>query len=45
MRWAGHLARMREKRIAYRILFGKPEEKTFGKTRHRWMDNIKMDLR
>jgi hypothetical protein len=25
MRWAGHVARMREKRKAYRILEGKPE--------------------
>jgi hypothetical protein len=27
MRWAGHVARMREKRIAYRILVGKTEGK------------------
>jgi hypothetical protein len=27
MRWAGHVARMREKRDEYRILVGKPEEK------------------
>jgi hypothetical protein len=28
-----------------RILMGKPEEKTpLGKPRHRWEDNIKMDL-
>jgi hypothetical protein len=27
MRWAGHVARMREKRHAYRILVGVPEEK------------------
>jgi hypothetical protein len=26
MRWAGHVARMGEKRNAYRILVGKPEE-------------------
>jgi hypothetical protein len=26
MRWAGHAARMGEKRNAYRILVGKPEE-------------------
>jgi hypothetical protein len=24
MRWAGHVARMEEKRIAYRLLVGKP---------------------
>jgi hypothetical protein len=27
MRWAGHVARMGEKRNAYRILVGNPEEK------------------
>jgi hypothetical protein len=27
MRWAGHVARMGEKRNAYRILMGKPERK------------------
>jgi hypothetical protein len=27
MRWAGHVAGMREKRNAYRILVGKPEGK------------------
>jgi hypothetical protein len=27
MRWAGHVARMEEKRNAYRLLVGKPEGK------------------
>ena len=27
MRWAGHVARMEEKRGAYRVLVGKPEGK------------------
>jgi hypothetical protein len=27
MRWAGNVAQMGEKRTAYRILLGKPEEK------------------
>jgi hypothetical protein len=36
---------MREKRNVYRLLVGKPEEKRpLGRPRHRWMDNIKMDL-
>jgi hypothetical protein len=35
-----------EKRNAYRILVGKPVGKRpLGRTRRRWMDNIKMDLR
>jgi hypothetical protein len=46
MRWAGHLARMGEKRNAYRILMGKPEgKKPLGRPRRRWGGSIKMDLR
>jgi hypothetical protein len=46
MRWAGHVARMGEKRNAYRIFVGKPEGKRpLGRTRRRRVDNIKMDLR
>jgi hypothetical protein len=45
MRWAGHVARMREKRGVHRVLVGKPEGKTpFVRPRRRWEDNIKMDL-
>ena len=45
MRWAGHVARMREGRGVYRVLVGKPEGKRpLGRPRHRWRDNIKMDL-
>jgi hypothetical protein len=36
MRWAGHVARMREKRNAYRLLVGKPEGKRpLGRPRRR----------
>jgi hypothetical protein len=46
MRWAGHIARMGEKRNAYRILVGKPEVKRpLGRPRGRWIDNIRVDLR
>jgi hypothetical protein len=46
MRWAGQVARIGEKRNAYRILVGKPERKRpLGRPSHRWVDNIKMDLR
>jgi hypothetical protein len=45
MRWAGHVARMGEKRNVCRLLVGKPEGKRpLGRPRHRWMDNIKTDL-
>jgi len=37
---------MGEKRGVYRVLVGKPEGKRpLGKPRHKWQDNIKMDLR
>ena len=33
------------KRDVYRVLVGKPERKRpLGRPRHRWEDNIKMDL-
>jgi hypothetical protein len=47
MRLPGHVALMGEKRNAYRLLVGKPEEsKPLGRTRRRHVDNtsIMMDL-
>jgi hypothetical protein len=45
MRWAGHVARMGEKRNVYSLLVGKPEGKRpLGRPRCRWIDNIKIDL-
>jgi hypothetical protein len=45
MIWAGHVARMGEKRNTYRILVGKPEgNRPLGRPRRRWVDNIRMDL-
>jgi hypothetical protein len=45
LRWAGHVAHGGERRGAYRALVGKPEgRKPLGRPRHRWEDNIKMDL-
>jgi hypothetical protein len=41
MRWAGHVARMEDKRNAYRLLVGKPEGKRpLGRPRRRWVDSI-----
>jgi hypothetical protein len=46
MRWAGHVARMPEVRGAYNILVGMPEGRIPpGRPRHRWENNIKVDLR
>jgi len=45
MRWAGHVARMGERRSLYRVLVGKPEGKRpLGRPRRRWEDNVKIDL-
>ena len=41
MRWAGHVARMGEERVAYRVLVRQPEGKRpLGRPRRRWVDNI-----
>jgi hypothetical protein len=40
-----HVARLREKINANRLLVGEPEGKTpLGRPRRRWVDRIKMDL-
>jgi len=45
MRWAGHVASMRDRRGVFRFLVGKTEGKRpLGRPRRRWDDNIKMDL-
>jgi len=46
MRLVGHVARMGEGRGVYRVLIGRPEGKRpLGRSRGRWEDNIKIDLR
>ena len=45
MRWAVHVADTVERRVVYRVLVEKPYGKSpFGRLRHRWEDNIEMDL-
>ena len=45
MRWAGHVARMGERRGVYRVLVGNLEgRRPLGRPRRRLEDNIKMDL-
>jgi hypothetical protein len=45
MRWEGHVARMGEKKGAYRILVGRCEgRRPLGRPRRRCEDNIKMGL-
>jgi hypothetical protein len=45
MRWAGHVARMGEGRVVYRVFVGRPEgKKPLGRPRRRWEYNIKLAL-
>jgi len=45
MRFTGHVARLWERRDAYRGLVRKPDGKRpFGRPRGRWEDNFKIDL-
>jgi hypothetical protein len=42
----GHVARVGERRGAYRILIGRAEgRRPLGRPRRRWEDNIKLDLK
>jgi hypothetical protein len=44
--WVGHVTCMGEGRGVYMVLVGRPEGKRpLGSPRHRWENNIKMDLR
>jgi hypothetical protein len=46
LRWAGHVARVGERRCADRVLVEKPKgRRPHGRPKRRWEDNIKMDFR
>jgi hypothetical protein len=46
MRWVGHVARMGRGRGVYRVVVWRSEGKRpLGRPRHRWENNINMDLR
>ena len=45
MRWAGHVARMGDKRGIYTVLVGRPEGKrSLPRPRLRWKNNMKNDI-
>jgi hypothetical protein len=45
LRWTEHVVCMGDGRGVYRILVGRPDGKNpLRRPRHRWEDNIKMDL-
>jgi hypothetical protein len=44
-RWAEHVACVREREGSYRVSVGKPEgRRPLRRPKHRWEDNIKMDI-
>ena len=46
LRWAGQVARMEEGRSAFKMITEKPTGKIpLRRPRHRWEDNIRMDLK
>jgi hypothetical protein len=46
MKWAGHVARIEERRGVYRVLVRRSKGKRpQGRPRRRWKDNIKLGLR
>ena len=46
LRWASHVARMEEVRCVFKILSGKfTGKRPLRRPRHRWKDNITMDLK
>jgi hypothetical protein len=46
MRWAGHVARIGEKRKVYKVLAVRPEgRRSLGRQMRRWEDEIRMDFR
>ena len=45
MRWAGHVARIRDRRDAYRVEVGRPNKQTtLGRSRRRWKESMDMNL-
>ena len=45
LRWADHIVRMEEGKTAFKLLTGTPTgTRPLGRPRHRWEDNIKMNL-
>ena len=45
MRWAGHVARMGERRGVYRVLAGKPEgNRPMGRPGRRWENNVLQEV-
>jgi hypothetical protein len=46
MKWAGHVANVREGRCVYRVLVGKPEGKRpLGRPRRRWRIILRWSFR
>ena len=44
IRWAGHVARIGDRKGAYRVLVGRQGKRPLGRPMRSWGNNIKMDL-
>ena len=46
MRWVSHVAKVKEGRYTFKVLAGRPTGKRpLGRSRQRWEDNIRMNLK
>ena len=45
LRWTGHVARMEDCMNAFKILIGKPTGNRLVRSRSRWNDDIRMDIK
>ena len=45
LRWAGPVARMEERRSAFKILTGKYTMRHLGRSRRSWANNVRLDIK
>jgi hypothetical protein len=45
LRWLGHVERMSEDRVIKKLYMSKPEGRSVGRPKMRWLDDVEEDLR
>jgi hypothetical protein len=45
LRWFGHVERMSEDRVIKKLYMSKPEGRSVGRPKMRWLDDVEEDLR
>jgi hypothetical protein len=45
LRWLGHVERCQEDRVIKKLYMSKPEGRSVGRTKMRWLDDVEEDLR